>query len=78
MDAFKNEPLLDFSQADLNRRLEGLLVDALAASPRERPLIIGGERISTGRWIESRDRRNRLLRYRKIRICGRPFGRSRN
>jgi 1-pyrroline-5-carboxylate dehydrogenase len=55
MEPFKNEPYLDFSRPEESRRIGQALEDVLAASPRERPLVLNGERVATGRWIESRD-----------------------
>jgi 1-pyrroline-5-carboxylate dehydrogenase len=54
---FTNEPLTNFSQP-AHRQAMGQAIDQVRAefSPvREWPLVIGGERVTTGDWIESRD-----------------------
>ncbi len=55
VDPFRNEPILDFSLAENREPLEKALAAIVAGVPEERPIVIGGERISTGRWIDSRD-----------------------
>jgi RHH-type transcriptional regulator, proline utilization regulon repressor / proline dehydrogenase / delta 1-pyrroline-5-carboxylate dehydrogenase len=51
--AFTNEPPTDFSRP-ANRAAMLQAIDAFAARPRsDCPLLIAGERIETGRWIES-------------------------
>jgi len=55
VDPFRNEATLDFSLARNAGSLEESLSAILAGVPEDRLLVIGGERLSTGRWIESRD-----------------------
>jgi 1-pyrroline-5-carboxylate dehydrogenase len=55
MEPFKNEPILDFSVPENERGIAGA-IEALARRPLpDAPLRIGGEEVTTGRWIESRD-----------------------
>lgn len=45
--SFRNEPILDFTQAANRRAMEAALARAQKESGREYPLVIGGERIAT-------------------------------
>ncbi|HEV8636841.1 MAG TPA: L-glutamate gamma-semialdehyde dehydrogenase [Chloroflexota bacterium] len=52
---FRNEPLTDFA-AEANRAaFEAALRAVDGEADREWPLVIGGERVATGAWIEARD-----------------------
>jgi 1-pyrroline-5-carboxylate dehydrogenase len=50
---FTNEPLTDFSRPEAREAAQAALERAEADRGRSFPLIIGGERVETGSWIES-------------------------
>ena len=52
---FINEPLTDFGQLPARRAFEAALADIDADANREYPLVIGGEPIWSGEWIDSFD-----------------------
>lgn len=55
MDPFENVPNSDFSRPELRQKMQAGLANARAEMGREYPLIIGGQRVSTGSWFESRN-----------------------
>ncbi len=52
---FKNEPLTDFAQPPNRQAMEQALSTVRSEFGREWPLVIDGERVRTGEWIESFD-----------------------
>jgi 1-pyrroline-5-carboxylate dehydrogenase len=52
---FQNEPLTDFAVEANRAAFEAALRAVDAEGDREWPLVIGGERVTTGAWIEPRD-----------------------
>jgi 1-pyrroline-5-carboxylate dehydrogenase len=52
---FRNEPTTDFSAPEHRRAMQAALAEVRAEFEREWPLVIGGERATTGNWIDSRD-----------------------
>jgi 1-pyrroline-5-carboxylate dehydrogenase len=50
---FANESLTDFSNPDQRQAMEAALREVKGEFGREWPLVIGGERVSTGAWIDS-------------------------
>jgi 1-pyrroline-5-carboxylate dehydrogenase len=52
---FRNEPVTDFSQPAARQAMESALATVRGEFGREWPLLIGGERVTTAAWIESRD-----------------------
>ena len=52
---FANEPLTDFSQLPAHRAFEAALARIDAEDDREYPLVIGGEPVWSGEWIDSAD-----------------------
>jgi 1-pyrroline-5-carboxylate dehydrogenase len=52
---FRNEPPTDFARAEVRAAFEGALAAVDAEAGREWPLLIGGEPVVTGRWIEPHD-----------------------
>ena len=50
---FVNEALTDFSDSAQREAMQAALRDVKAEFDREWPLVIGGERISSGAWTES-------------------------
>jgi 1-pyrroline-5-carboxylate dehydrogenase len=50
---FRNEPLTDFSQAENARAMRAAIEKVQGQLGRDYPLVIGGERIMTGRTFES-------------------------
>ena len=52
---FANEPLAELSEPDQRRAFKAALARVENELGREYPLIIGGDRIATGEWIESID-----------------------
>ena len=55
MELFRNEQILDFSQGANRDGIAHAIAALLDQGPEDVPLKIGGERVVTGRWIESRD-----------------------
>ena len=55
LSEFRNEPLTDFAAPENRQSMEGALQQVRSEFDREWPLVVGGERVTTGRWIESRD-----------------------
>ncbi|MGE0481513.1 MAG: L-glutamate gamma-semialdehyde dehydrogenase [Phycisphaerae bacterium] len=53
MDPFENVPNTDFSRRNGRDALAGAIREVRAKIGREVPLVIGGERIVTGQWVES-------------------------
>ena len=51
---FSNEPLLDFGTLDEQTRMRQAVEDVSGRLGHRYPLIVGGERIETGRWFISR------------------------
>ena len=52
---FANEPLTDFSQLPIQRAFEAALARVDAEHDRDYPLVIGGEPVWSGEWIDSFD-----------------------
>jgi 1-pyrroline-5-carboxylate dehydrogenase len=52
---FKNEPLTDFSDPGQRAAMQAALQQVASEFDREWPLVIGGERVTTGKWIDSFD-----------------------
>jgi len=52
---FKNEPFTDFSKPENAEKMRKALEEVKSEFGKEYPIIIGGERITTGKWIESVD-----------------------
>lgn len=52
---FSNVPLLDFSQPDDRRAMQRALEGVRGAFGRDWPLVVAGNRVETGQWIESRN-----------------------
>ncbi len=52
---FHNQPLTDFGQADARSAMERALRQVRDDFDRDWPLVVGGESLNTGRWIESLD-----------------------
>src|SRR5919198_6427547 len=52
---FANEPLTDFTQPEHRQAMTTAIARVREELAREWPLVIGGERVTTGDWIESRD-----------------------
>jgi 1-pyrroline-5-carboxylate dehydrogenase len=52
---FKNEALTDFSDPAQRDAMQAALRDVAHEFDREWPLVIGGERVTTGAWIDSFD-----------------------
>lgn len=50
---FKNEPLVDFAQAGPSGEMQSALSRVRDRLGRDYPLVIGGERLTTGSWITS-------------------------
>ena len=55
MEPFQNEPLIDFSLPENRERIARSLQAITSGPVEEVPLRIGGEKVFTGKWIESRD-----------------------
>lgn len=55
MDPFENIPHTGFGREENRDRMRSALARVRADSGREYPLIIGGQRIATGHWSESRN-----------------------
>jgi RHH-type proline utilization regulon transcriptional repressor/proline dehydrogenase/delta 1-pyrroline-5-carboxylate dehydrogenase len=53
MDPFENVPNANFAEAEARREMQASLANARAEMGREYPLIIDGQAVTTGRWIES-------------------------
>lgn len=53
MKAFQNEPYTDFSNKENRERMVGAIRDWREKFGRSYPLIINGQRITTGEWITS-------------------------
>jgi RHH-type proline utilization regulon transcriptional repressor/proline dehydrogenase/delta 1-pyrroline-5-carboxylate dehydrogenase len=53
MSAFRNEPFTDFASPENREKMQGALRDVRAAFGATYPLVIAGQRVTTGRWIES-------------------------
>src|SRR5947208_9922562 len=52
---FRNAPLTDFSQPDQHEAFQRALDNAERQLGSEYALVIGGNRVTTGAWIESTD-----------------------
>src|SRR4051794_34773169 len=52
---FVNEPLTDFSVPTNREAFVAALAHVDAERAREYPLVVGGERLTTGQWIDSVD-----------------------
>jgi hypothetical protein len=52
---FRNEPLVDFGVEANRRAFEAALKRIDDEATREWPLLIGGEPVTTGEWIEVHD-----------------------
>jgi 1-pyrroline-5-carboxylate dehydrogenase len=50
---FKNEPFTDFGKPENAAAMQQALADVKAEFGRSYPLVIGGEKIATDKWIES-------------------------
>jgi len=53
LSEFRNEPYLDFSRGENRRAMEQALANARPQLGREYPLLIAGERVSTGELLKS-------------------------
>jgi RHH-type proline utilization regulon transcriptional repressor/proline dehydrogenase/delta 1-pyrroline-5-carboxylate dehydrogenase len=53
MNSFENVPNTDFSREPNRRQMSAALAQVRAAAGREIPLLINGERVTTGQWKES-------------------------
>jgi len=53
MDPFENVPNTDFTREENRRRMQEALASVRGQMGREYPLVVGGERLTTGRWSES-------------------------
>ncbi len=53
MDPFENVPNTDFSQAENRRRMSEAIEKWKGRLGREYPLVIGGQRVTTGQWKDS-------------------------
>lgn len=53
MDPFENVPNSDFSRADARERMKSALQSVRGKLGREYPLVIGNERVTTGKWEQS-------------------------
>src|SRR3954470_18938166 len=53
-DEFRNEPFTDFSKEENARAMREALAQVKSELGRDYPLVIGGERIETGDFLESR------------------------
>ncbi|HEY6122060.1 MAG TPA: aldehyde dehydrogenase family protein, partial [Pyrinomonadaceae bacterium] len=56
---FRNEPLTDFGKEENAQAMRAAIAKVKNQLGREYPLVIGGERISTGDTLESRNPANR-------------------
>ena len=56
---FRNEPLTDFGKEENAQAMRAAIAKVKSQLGREYPLVIGGERISTGDTLESRNPANR-------------------
>lgn len=54
-DEFRNEPFTDFSKEENARAMREALAQVKSELGRDYPLVIGGERIETGDFLESRN-----------------------
>jgi len=52
---FRNEPLTDFSDPEQREAMQAALKQVTGEFDRGWPLVIGGERVTTGAWIDSFD-----------------------
>lgn len=52
-DAFRNEPISDFSRAEVRQQMQQALADIQQQCGRTYPLVIGGEEITTSTTIDS-------------------------
>ena len=52
---YRNEPYSDWTDPTNRKTFEGILADVREQLGQDWPLIIGGERITTGRWLTSVD-----------------------
>ncbi len=55
LEPFKNEPILFFKDEAERRAMERALAEVKAQLGREYPLLIGDQKLTTGRWLESLD-----------------------
>ncbi len=55
LTSFRNEPLLDFSSPQYCAAMQSALDKVRGELGRDWPLVIGGDPVTTGRWIESRN-----------------------
>jgi RHH-type proline utilization regulon transcriptional repressor/proline dehydrogenase/delta 1-pyrroline-5-carboxylate dehydrogenase len=53
LDQFRNEPLTDFSKESACAEMRAALERVKGELGRPSPLVVGGRRVDTGRWIES-------------------------
>ncbi|MDQ3916924.1 MAG: aldehyde dehydrogenase family protein, partial [Acidobacteriota bacterium] len=58
-DEFRNEPFTDFSKEENARAMREAVAQVKSELGREYPLVIGGERIKTGRTFDSLNPANR-------------------
>src|SRR6185312_2740736 len=59
MSAFSNEPFTDFSKEENAQAMRAALEKVKGELGREYPLVIGGERIKTGNFLDSINPANR-------------------
>ena len=52
-DEFRNEPFTDFSKEENARAMREALAQVKSELGRDYPLVVGGERIETGDFLES-------------------------
>src|ERR1044071_9511342 len=54
-DEFRNEPFTDFSKEENARAMREALAQVKSELGRDYPLVVGGERVETGDFLESRN-----------------------
>ena len=64
-DEFRNEPFTDFSKEENARAMREALAQVKSELGRDYPLVVGGERVETGDFLES------LNPARKTEVVGR-------
>ena len=68
---FTNEPLSDFTQPAQAAAMQSALGTLRSEFDREWPLVIGGQQVTTGAWIDSFDpchKRQRVGRVADLRL----------
>lgn len=54
-EEYRNEPFTDFTNADSTGKYRSALAEARAGLGQDWPLVIGGDHVTTGEWLESVD-----------------------